>query len=158
MQITVQKLDHNSVLVWQYHGEIVKQGDTWVKLEAKMGRDAHTDHFDFRVGDTMTEYFYADRWYNVFRVQDVDSGAVKGWYCNITRPAEISTTQDGVTVKAEDLALDVVVMPDGAIHLLDEDEFAALPLSDLERGQVWHAVGQIRALVEARSAPFDEIE
>ncbi len=158
MQITVQKLDHNGVLVWQYHGEIVAQGDNWVMLVAKMGRDAQTDYLHFRVGDTMTEYFYTDRWYNVFRVQDVDSGAVKGWYCNITRPAEIIMKGEEVTVTAEDLALDVIVMPDGAVHLLDEEEFAALPLADLERGQVWHAVGQIRALVESRAAPFDEIE
>ncbi|OQY20658.1 MAG: hypothetical protein B6I35_10355 [Anaerolineaceae bacterium 4572_32.2] len=36
--------------------------------------------------DRWTECFYTDRWYNVFEIHAADD-SLKGWYCNITRPA-----------------------------------------------------------------------
>lgn len=72
--------------------------------------------------------FYADRRYNAFEVHAAD-GRLKGWYCNITRPARIADTE----VSAEDLALDLWVDPQRRVTVLDEEEFAALDLSPVER-------------------------
>ena len=105
----------------------------------------------FRRGDVMTEWFYDDRWYNVFKVEDDTGERLKGYYCNITRPAEISES----TIAADDLALDVFVSPEGEITLLDEDDFAALPLTDEERQSAREAVEQIRTLLSKRESPFD---
>ena len=49
---------------------------------------------------------------------------IKGWYCNITRPARFGPGR----VTAEDLALDVFVYPDGRTLVLDEEEFADMKL------------------------------
>jgi hypothetical protein len=107
----------------------------------------------FRRGDIFTEWFYSDRWYNVFRVEDGQTGALKGWYCNITRPATI--TDD--SVRADDLALDIYVLPNGNILLLDEEEFDALNLSLDERISALRAVETIRRVSAARVEPFSEI-
>ncbi len=159
MCITVIKLDHDGAFVWKYAGELVERGSTWVCIDARMGRDHDAGYVHFRLGDTMTEWFYSDRWYNVFRIQDVDDGRLKGWYCNITRPALINweDAEHGASVRAEDLALDVFIDPRGRLLVLDEDEFAALDLPEYERAEAWAAVEQLKQLVETRTAPFDEI-
>ena len=107
----------------------------------------------FRQGDVFTEWFYARRWYNIFRVEDGSSSRLKGWYCNISRPAQISPD----SVRADDLALDVFVMPNGNIVLLDEVEFDALDLSNQERMASLRAVEMIRTAAIERKPPFDEI-
>jgi uncharacterized protein len=153
-EIRVQKLDHRGGVVFEYSGDIVTRGETWVCLQAHFNRDdIDAGAVVFRRGDLMTEWFYSDRWYNIFRIQDVGDGRLKGWYCNITRPAVI--TQH--TVAAEDLALDVFVTPSGEMILWDEDEFAALDLASDEQAQVWASIEALRGEVKKRRPPFDEI-
>lgn len=102
-------------------------------------------------GDRWTEYFYTDRWYNVFEIHAADD-SLKGWYCNITRPARITARE----VVAEDLALDLWVAPDGETRLLDEDEFAALSLSPAEREAAQNALTKLQTMAAQKTPPFDE--
>ena len=78
----------------------------------------------FAPGDHFFEHYYSARWYNIFEVRSAE-GVLKGWYCNITRPACF----EGDMVTSEDLELDLFVAPDRKQLLrLDLDEFAALEL------------------------------
>lgn len=80
----------------------------------------------FEPGDVFTEHFWRGRWFAVKEVRD-GAGALKGWYCDVTRPAELS----GGVLVVDDLDLDLWVPADGSEVLrLDEDEFAA---SGMER-------------------------
>ncbi|MDI3407282.1 DUF402 domain-containing protein [Streptomyces cavernicola] len=80
----------------------------------------------FEPGDVFTEHYWRDRWYAVKEVRAGD-GELKGWYCDVTRPAEVGA--DGVVV--EDLDLDLWVSADGTSVLrLDEDEFAESGLAE----------------------------
>jgi len=149
--ITVQKCNHLGEKVWQYQGEAIERGASWVCLTARFARsDVDAGYVVFRRGDFMTEWFYSDRWYNVFRLEDVDDGRLKGWYCNIGRPARLG----GDMVAYDDLALDVFVTPSGEVLVLDEDEFDALQLSDGDVAASWAAVDSIRGAVAARAFPF----
>ncbi|HRL14302.1 MAG TPA: DUF402 domain-containing protein [Aggregatilineales bacterium] len=152
--ITVTKRDHHGAHVWHYTGTVMARGDSWVRLEARFGRrDVVTDYVTFRQGDRMIEWFFADRWYNIFELRDVDDDRLKGWYCNVTRPAEIRAD----AVAADDLALDVFITPEGAAQVLDEDEFAALELDAGEQARALAAVDALLRHVAAREAPFDQI-
>ena len=135
--LTVYKLDHAGREVWQYPARLLERGADFVRLEAFFNRDDMAlGYTTFRRGDRFIETFYDDRWYNVFAVYDRDEGTHKGWYCNVSRPAAISAT----TVRCDDLALDVWVTPDGRTLVLDEEEFAALPISDDDRRQAHDAL------------------
>jgi hypothetical protein len=80
----------------------------------------------FERGDLFIEHYWRDRWYSIKEVRNGD-GAVKGWYCDVTRPAEV---RDGVLV-AVDLDLDLWRSADGRTILrLDEDEFLASGLTE----------------------------
>lgn len=152
--ITVYKYNHAGEYVLQYEGDVLERGATWVCLRALFDRDdADLGFVVFRRGDAFIEWFYSDRWYNVFQVYDGDSPRLKGWYCNITRPAEISEGD----VRADDLELDVFVSPNGTIMLLDEKEFSALDLPIEARIAALRAVETIRRCVTTREAPFDGV-
>ncbi|MBK3567454.1 DUF402 domain-containing protein [Streptomyces sp. MBT62] len=79
----------------------------------------------FERGDVFTEYYWRDRWYAVKEVRD-GGGRLKGWYCDITRPA----TRSGAELVVEDLDLDLWLSADGRdVRRLDEDEFEASGLA-----------------------------
>lgn len=148
--ITVRKLDHTGRQVTAYPGQVLRRDEHSIVLHT--GWDRAPMDLGFVVlepGDHWTEYFYADRWYNIFEICASD-GRLKGWYCNVTRPAHIT----GDEVAAEDLALDLWVAPDGETQLLDEDEFAALPLLPPERDAAWQALGELQAMAAQGMGPF----
>ncbi len=150
--VTLIKQNHRGEEVWEYSGEVVARGDTWVCVRAPFNyKDKDAGYVVFRHGDIFMEWHYSDRWYNVFVIYDVDDGHLKGWYCNVTRPAIIRAD----TIRADDLALDVFVSPDRALRVLDEDEFAALDLPPEEQRAAWEAVEAIKRAVAAGEAPFD---
>ncbi len=152
--VTVRKLDHSGQELLSYSGRVLDRPDQAIVLETGWGRDALDLGFVvLRPGDRWTEYFYADRWYNVFRIQDSE-GDLKGWYCNITRPARITERE----VAAEDLALDLWVAADGEILVLDEEEFAQLPLSHQERNRARQALNKLRQRVREGRPPFGDAD
>src|SRR5215471_10919645 len=116
--ITIYKCNPYGEAVWKYQGNVIERGDNYVCLRAFFERKDAADlgFVTFRQGDLFIEWHFSDRWYNVFQVHDGDSERIKGWYCNITRPAFI--TED--TISADDLELDVWITPGGTITLLDE--------------------------------------
>lgn len=150
LEITVYKLDHDGREVWQYPATVIERGPNHVRLEAFFNRDdMDLDYAVFKRGDRFVEFFYADRWYNIFAVYDRDNGELKGWYGNVCRPAEISDS----AVRCDDLALDAWIDLDGTFRLLDEDEFAALDLQTVERTPALAAVEQLKELVSSGRLP-----
>ncbi|MDG9701425.1 DUF402 domain-containing protein [Streptomyces sp. DH37] len=105
----------------------------------------------FERGDVFTEHYWRDRWFSVKEVRGPD-GALKGWYCDVTRPAAVTAD----TLTTWDLELDLWVSPDrSAVLRLDEDEFAesGLPGSDPETaGRARRALDDLERL--ARQGGF----
>jgi uncharacterized protein len=149
--IKVQKHNEHGRLVWEYIGKTLERTERMICLEAFFGRDkVDIGMLTFEKGDRMVEWFYADQYFNIFQVEAGESRKIKGWYCNVARPATIT---DEIVV-AEDLALDVVVTPDGTIYLLDEDDFDALTIYADERQKALDGVATLRAWVAAKQGPF----
>jgi predicted RNA-binding protein associated with RNAse of E/G family len=154
-QVTVRKLDAQGLEVWRWSGRVLARGEAWVQIEARFNHGTlDLGYVTLRNGDRFVEWYYTDRCYNIFEVHDAeDDQVIKGWYCNITRPAIFRDDE----ILHEDLALDLFVYPSGRALLLDEDEFAALPLPQADRLAALAAVEQLRAEVENRRPPFDAI-
>jgi protein associated with RNAse G/E len=71
-----------------------------------------------RQGTISYEYYWLDRWYNIFRFHEPD-GALRNFYCNIAMPP---TFENGV-LDYVDLDIDVVVWPGSNYEILDMAEF-----------------------------------
>lgn len=154
--VTVYKLDESGQEVWQYPARLLARQANFVRLEANFNRDDMDLGFaTFKRGDRFVEYFYTDRWYNIFAVYDRDGAGLMGWYCNLCRPAVIEEIGGGKTaVYCEDLALDLWVPPDASAPLiLDEEEFATLAISAAERQQAQQALKQLLSLAQQNQLP-----
>ena len=148
-RVTVEKLNLAREVVIAYDGVLVDRTATSVVLEATFTRGPMAlGYVTLAPGDRFVEYFFTDRWYNVFAIYNAEDGALKGWYCNVTRPAEVEARADGTSlvVRAVDLALDYFRQPGGAEFVLDEDEFSALPLTPEERAAARAALEELRAM------------
>jgi hypothetical protein len=111
----------------RYPAELLADDGTHVTVRAPWAGDGVRDFgfVRFERGDVFTEHYWRDRWYSVKEVRTAD-GTLKGHYCDITRPAELS----GGRLVVEDLDLDLWVSADGTdVRRLDEDEFAASGLA-----------------------------
>ncbi|MFA3879191.1 DUF402 domain-containing protein [Streptomyces sp. MMCC 100] len=96
----------------------------------------------FEAGDVFTEYYWRDRWYSVKEVRTA-TGVLKGWYCDVTRPAVLTGTE----LVVEDLDLDLWRSADGTdVRRLDEDEFAESGLADRDPRAAAAAVAAVDEL------------
>lgn len=149
--IHIIKRNYRGEVAWEYDGEIVERGEHFVCLQAYFGIDDRDDgYFLWQRGDRMVEWFFTDRWYNVFRIHDRDDDQVRGWYCNITYPAVITET----SVTWDDLELDMFIFPDSRFLLLDEEGFEALPLTAEVRAAALAGIEEIQRLATQQEAMF----
>lgn len=149
-QIPVYKLNECGETVWQYEGTILEMDASKIRLEAFFNReDLDLGFTTFNRGDRFVETFYSQRWYNIFAVYGKDGGTLKGWYCNICRPAVF----DKSAVRCEDLALDLWVSADGQTLLLDEDEFKDLSIESWERQKCLAGLQELQQLADLDSLP-----
>jgi len=142
--VLVIKLNLADQETWRYTGEVLARDAHSLTLRALFNRaDTPFHGVLLRRGDPFIEVYYSDRWYNIFQIHDQDSMKIKAWYCNVTRPAVI---QEGL-IRYVDLALDLLVYPDGRQLVLDEDEFEALqPDADVRRSAL-EALEDLKRLV-----------
>ncbi|MEU1592495.1 DUF402 domain-containing protein [Streptomyces sp. NPDC005708] len=128
----------------RYPAELLHDDGTRITVRAPWAGDGVRDFgfVRFEPGDVFTEYYWRDRWYAVKEVR-TGQGTLKGWYCDITRPAALS----GGELVVEDLDLDLWRSADGGTVLrLDEDEFAASGLAARDPHAAEAAVRALDAL------------
>jgi protein associated with RNAse G/E len=155
--LRVHKLRYDRSPVFQWNAYALEHTPEHVLLAGLFGavrRDL--GYVVLERGDLFLEWYYFDRWYNIFQVYGT-AGQLKGWYCNVGMPPEIVAGD----VHYVDLALDVFVHPDGRYLVLDEDEFAVLKDTVLhpEHAALAEAgLAELCALVECSrlpSRPYD---
>lgn len=142
--LPVIKLNTQQVELWRYDGRIISHSPEGILLEAYFNRpdDLLFHGIHMRRGDRFIEMYFFKRWFNIYEIYDKDSEELKAWYCNVTRPVEIFAD----ALHYVDLALDLLVFPDGRMLELDEDEFLDLQLDPAEQDQARKAMKELREM------------
>ncbi|MFH8801770.1 DUF402 domain-containing protein [Streptomyces sp. NPDC017936] len=140
----------------RYAAELLSDDGTRLAVRAPWAGEGVRDFgfVRFEAGDVFTEYYWRDRWYSVKEVRDA-AGALKGWYCDITRPAALT----GTRLVVEDLDLDLWRSADGTdVRRLDEDEFEESGLRQSDPEAAAAAVAALDALEAlAREGGFEAL-
>lgn len=145
--VTIIKLNADEKEVWRYSGEVIEKNENTVVIEARFNKDDFLFHgILLKKNDRFVESYYTDRWYNIFEIYDRDDDTLKGWYCNITKPALVKNG----TISYVDLALDLLVFPDGRQLVLDEDEFDALNVDETVKEKAIQGLAELKALFNQR--------
>jgi uncharacterized protein len=139
--VTVIKKNLAGKETWRYPGSIIGRTGAAVLVEAFFNHDDQdVQGLLMARGDRFIEFYSTRAWFNIFEVHDHANGSLKGWYCNVCRPAEIV---EGV-ISYVDLSLDLVVFPDGRRVVLDEDDYEELGLSPVERKRSLSAMKELK--------------
>jgi protein associated with RNAse G/E len=153
--ITIRLLKPGKTQIISYQGVVLEQQPGYALVHARWER-ANLDlgYVQFCTGDHFYEHFFADRWYNIFELRSATQ-QLKGWYCNITRPALISAD----LIESEDLELDLFVTPTFETLRLDEAEFEARGFQHTNP-DLYHtayaALFELEQCIHQRQAPFLE--
>lgn len=153
--ITIRLLKPAKGTTITYTGELLRHEPTHLLIHARWERpQLDLGYVVFDPGDHFYEHFYSERWYTIFELRGA-SGALKGWYCNVSRPAQF----DNALIVSEDLELDLFVSPDRVQTLrLDLHEFAArgFERSDPEaHAAALAALDKLERMARAGTPPFD---
>ncbi|MBJ6638062.1 DUF402 domain-containing protein [Streptomyces sp. DHE7-1] len=153
VEVVLVKGGHTKI---RYPAELLHEDGVRVSVRAPWAGEGVRDFgfVRFEPGDVFTEHYWLDRWYAVKEVRAGD-GTLKGWYCDITRPA----VRSGTELVVEDLDLDLWCSADGRdVRRLDEDEFAESGLAERDPGAASAAVAALDELETlAREVGFGDL-
>ncbi|MGZ3609184.1 MAG: DUF402 domain-containing protein [Ktedonobacteraceae bacterium] len=149
--ITVNKLNSIGEIKTRYQGEVLEHSTDRIIIQAFWKLPLKDlGYICFEPGDRFIEYYYTNRWFNIFDIADANNER-KGWYCNITEPADIHDDQ----IMQKDLLLDVWVDPWGSPLLLDEDEFEVdTTLNEIQRQGARQGMHELLQMIAGQIAPF----
>jgi protein associated with RNAse G/E len=152
--VTVRKYDGREHRRWR--ARVAKYEGSLLILDAVFEEEIKHDLLGtIALGTVSTEYYWLDRWYNVFRFTD-KSGKLKSFYCNVNKPPSF----DGRVLSYIDLDIDVLVAPDLTYKILDLDDFEAnaraYAYPEDVQANAHGALKELTQLIEARAFPFNE--
>lgn len=153
--ISIELLKPGKGTTITYTGELLRHEPNHLLIHACWERpQLDLGYVVFEPGDHFYEHFYSERWYTIFELHS-EAGALKGWYCNVSRPAQF----DDNLIVSEDLELDLFVAPDRMLLLrLDLDEFAARGFDSSDpaaHAAALAALDELEQMAQAGTPPFD---
>ena len=158
IELVVRALKFDGTEHRQWRASGMRLEGTLLVLYAAFDQEVRHSHLGLiERGTVSIEYYWLDRWYNVFRFLEPD-GRLRNFYCNVNMPPRF----DGRTLTYIDLDMDIVVSPDLSYEILDMDEFEMNALKFKYPEDVRHrarlALDELIALIESREFPFDSLE
>ncbi len=118
-RVPIRSLKYDGSVRRTWKADLIEQTTSLYTFLGKF--DETVDHPDLgriEKGTLSYEYFWPDRWYNVFRFHEPD-GQLRNWYCNVGMPPIL---EEGA-LSYVDLDVDILMWPTGVPIILDEDEF-----------------------------------
>ncbi len=156
--VTVRTYKYDGSEHRHWRAQISRQEDSLIVLDAKFEEEIRHPLLGTVARETSSiEYYWLDRWYNVFRFVE-PTGELRNFYCNVNVPPVLEND----VLSYIDLDMDVLVGPDFSYSVLDEDEFAAnaarfhYPREVLDQSE--SALKELISLIEGRSFPFGDLK
>ena len=155
-QITVRVHKYDGAEHRQWNATIAHRQNSLIVLDAEFAADVQHDLLgNISRGTRTIEYYWLDRWYNIFQFLESD-GTTKLFYCNVSMPPVIS----GGVLSYTDLDIDILVQPDWSFRVLDLEEFEANALQfgypDSVKQQAHATVDELISRIQTRQFPFSE--
>jgi len=153
--VTIKSLNYDGSLRRSWGCRLVEQIGTKLIFEGVFESDFDHPELGFiRRGTVSHEFYWLDRWFNIFRVHEPE-GTLRNYYCNINMPPRL---ENGV-LEYVDLDIDIVLWPDGRLVVLDREEFeenaARFDYPDDVKAMTEATVADLTALIKRGAFPPD---
>ncbi len=151
--ITVNSRNYDGTIRRTWTCDLLRTQDSLLCLLGVFEIDVnHSDLGHIRKGTVSYEYYWLDRWYNIFRFHE-PTGELRNYYCNINMPP---TFENGV-LDYVDLDIDVLIQPDYSYVVLDREDFERsserFGYPDGLRAKVEQTLEELIISIEARDVP-----
>src|SRR6266542_3159669 len=149
-QVTVRVLKYDGTEHRRWTARLSQHNGSLLVLDAEFEHDVQHDLLGAIESGTRTiEYYWLDRWYNIFRFMN-DENATRLYYCNINVPPSLKDQ----LLTYIDLDIDILVQPDFSYRVLDLDEFEAnaerYDYSEEVKSQAQAAVDELVSMIGSR--------
>ena len=154
--ITVRACKYDGSEHRRWLATVVKQEASLLVLDASFSEEISHELLGTIVSGTRSiEYYWLDRWYNVFRFSQ-PNGELRSYYCNVNIPPKF----DGQTLSYVDLDIDILVEPDLTYRVVDLKDFEQnarrYDYSTEVQTNASRALIELIDLIESRAFPFTE--
>jgi uncharacterized protein len=138
----------------RWSAEVLEHDGTLLVLNAYFPEEITHDLLGtIAVGTHSLEYYWLDRWYNIFRFAQ-PNGELRNFYCNVNVPPVLA----GSVLSYVDLDLDILVAPDFSYQILDKDDFEAnaklYNYSAEIHSNAAKALDELVQMIDTRAFPF----
>ena len=153
--IEVRAYKYDGVLHRTWNADLISHAGSLIVLDAKFPEEIVHDLLGTIASGTRSlEYYWLDRWYNVFRFAQ-PNGQLRNYYCNVNVPPTLA----GDVLSYVDLDLDILVDPDFSYRILDVEDFErnieVYGYSAEVQANARKALEDLVSMIETRAFPFN---
>lgn len=153
--VTVNALKYDRSLRRSWKCELVEEAGDLLTFVGEFELDVDHQRLGLiRCGTISYEYYWRDRWYNIFRFHG-PGGELRNFYCNVGMPPNFEKN----VLEYVDLDIDILVWEDLSFEVLDLDEFEENAVrygySDSLRQMADRSLNELKALIDRREFPFN---
>jgi protein associated with RNAse G/E len=153
--VTINSRKYDGKLHRSWKAELINKDISPFEFVGKFENEIFHPHLGvIRRGTISYEFYWLERWYNVFRFHEPD-GNLRNFYCNINMPPKFEND----ILDYVDLDIDIVVWKDFSREILDTDEFEInshrYAYSDDVREKVRDGLNELISMIDKRIFPFD---
>jgi len=152
--ITINSRKFDGKIHRSWKAELIKQENFLLTFVGEFDKEIEHPHLGvIRRGTISYEFYWLDRWYNVFRFHEPD-GDLRNFYCNINMPP----TFEKEILDYVDLDIDVLVWKDFSFEVLDLDEFEENAVKYHYSPEVYdkanESLAELIVMIKKKSFPF----
>src|SRR5215213_10589214 len=150
--INSRKFDGKIQRSWK--ADFIEKHDSLLFLVGEFEEEIHHSKLGvIRRGTISYEYYWLDRWFNIFKFLEPE-GELRNYYCNLNMPPKFGND----VLDYIDLEIDVLVSKNFDIEILDLDEFEEnsklFEYSDDLIAHTFKTLDELLKIIEIRAFPF----
>ena len=154
--VTINSRKFDGAIHRTWKANLLKKDDSLLILLGEFEKEiAHPYLGVIGRGTLSYEFYWTDRWYNVFRFHE-PGGGLRNFYCNVNLPPKFENN----ILDYIDLDIDLLVWKDFSYQVLDFDEFeqnaARFSYSQEIYENATSSLDELISLVKNKSYPFNE--
>jgi protein associated with RNAse G/E len=153
-KITINSRKFNGKIHRSWKAELIDRSDSLLIFVGEFEEEVrHSKLGVIRPGTISYEYYWLDRWYNVFRFHE-PGGALRNYYCNLNMPPSF----ENAVLDYIDLDIDVLVSGNFEYEILDREEFDensiiyAYPVDLVKK--TFDTLDELLEIIARRAFPF----
>ncbi|MGI8639566.1 MAG: DUF402 domain-containing protein [Pyrinomonadaceae bacterium] len=152
--ITINSRKFDGKIHRSWKAELIKQENFLLTFVGEFDKEIEHPHLGvIRRGTISYEFYWLDRWYNVFRFHEPD-GDLRNFYCNINMPPAFEKR----ILDYVDLDIDVLVWKDFSFEVLDLDEFEENAVKYKYSPAIYdkanESLAELTVMIKKKSFPF----